>query len=90
MPLDLRTLYARKQLTTDEEDKRNLVRLIRARRTAWIKHLRDTTAIQRISAGRILGKSKKLHSLECVEDDFQVSADKQECAVMPAEAFSKK
>ena len=90
MPLDLRTLYARKQLTTDEEDKRNLVRLIRARRTAWIKQLRDTTAIQRISAGRILGKSKKLHSLECVEDDFQVSADKQECAVMLAEAFSKK
>ena len=90
MPLDLRTLYARKQLTTDEDEKHNLVRMIRARRSAWIKHLRAETMIQRISSGRVLGKSKKLHGLESVDDDVQVSTDKQECADMVAQAFSNK
>ena len=90
MPLDLRTLYARKAIAASEDEKRGIIAEIRVRRKIWIQRLQYESRVRAIASGRVLRKSKRLHTIETVDNELQVLSDKQDCADAIAKAFSDK
>jgi len=89
LPFQIRDMYNRISLTTNESDRSSLKRLAWQARAQWWAHTKHSITAARVKAGKVLQKSRKLHTIESIKIDGGEVAGDEGAQLVQADFSSK-